>query len=97
MFQINAHVIPGEDTENHEKYKGAYAVLYIDYADIDGAYELAKHYIIENGWKIQEIETEYFIIDSESDVESDQVKYYHEAIKYGYSLVFNCYETEDDN
>ncbi len=69
--------------------------MYINYADIDGAFELAKYYIEINDWKLDELEDEYFILDSSEDVEQEQLQYYNEALEFGYSLIFHCYENEE--
>ena len=94
MFQINAHVLPTENSEHHENIVGAYASVYINYADIDGAFELAKYYLTQSGWEIKELEENYFIIESEGDVEADQTELYREALKDGYSLLLLGYTSE---
>ena len=43
---------------------------------------------------LTEIEEEYFTLDSVNDVDEDQKELYEEAIEYGYTIVFNCYEEE---
>jgi hypothetical protein len=96
MFQINAHVIPTENSENFGRFVGAYANFYINYAEIDGAYELAKYYLAQNEWEIKELEDEYYIIENGDEIDEDQVEFYKEALTDGYSLVLNCYETEGD-
>jgi hypothetical protein len=98
MYLINAHVLPTERLDKDKEIIGAYAALYIDYKDIDGAFELAKYYIDLEGWKINELEDEYFILNSADNVvEEENRQYYHEALEYGYSLVFFTYKSEDDD
>lgn len=94
MFLINALAKPKKSSEHYDEVIGAYVSLYIDYKDIEGAIRLAKFYIKDEGWKVTEIEEEYFTLDSVSEVEDDQKELYEEAIEYGYSIVFNCYEEE---
>jgi len=96
MYQINAHATPTELSNQYGKVKGAYVTIYVNYADIDGAYELAKYYIGIDGWRIDELEDEYFVLNSPNDVEKTEVQFYNEALKEGYSLIFNCYESEND-
>ena len=96
MFLINAHAKPTKESEQFDKVIGAYISVYIDYKEIDGAFELAKYYIKEEGWKLDEIEDEYFTIDSKSDVESDEEELYNECLEYGCSMIFNCYESEEE-
>ncbi|KAB1153848.1 hypothetical protein [Tenacibaculum aiptasiae] len=94
MFLINALAKPRKSSEHYDEVIGAYVSLYIDYKDIEGAIRLAKFYIKDEGWKVTEIEEEYFTLDSVDDVDEDQKELYEEAIEYGYSIVFNCYEEE---
>lgn len=94
MFLINALAKPKKSSEHYDEVIGAYVSLYIDYNDIDGAMKLAKFYIKQEGWKVTEIEQEYFTLDSVDDVDEDQKELYTEAVEYGYTIVFNCYEEE---
>lgn len=95
MFLINALAKPKKSSEHYDEVIGAYVSLYIDYKDIEGALRLAKFYIKDEGWKVTEIEEEYFSLDSVNDVEEEEQKeLYNEAVEYGYSIVFNCYEEE---
>ena len=94
MFLINALAKPNKSSEHYDEVIGAYVSLYIDYKDIEGAMKLAKFYIKEEGWKLTEIEKEYFTLDTVDDVDEDQKELYTEALEYGYTIVFNCYEEE---
>ncbi len=95
MFLINALAKPKKSSEHYDEVIGAYVSLYIDYKDIEGALKLASFYIKDEGWKVTEIEEEYFRLDSVNDVEEEEQKeLYNEAVEYGYSIVFNCYEEE---
>ncbi len=96
MYHINIHCRPTkENVEFHGKIIGAYATILIDYKDYDGAVELSKFYVIENNWEIIEIEDEYYIFESKEDLGEDYMEYFDEIKEYGYSMVFNLYETED--
>jgi hypothetical protein len=97
MFLINALVKPTKKSDQYDDVIGAYVSLYIDYKDIEGAFKLAKYYIKSEDWKVTEIEEEYFTLDSASDVEEDHVELYEEALEYGYSMIFNCFEEEDED
>ncbi|CAA0143134.1 hypothetical protein TM902_120099 [Tenacibaculum maritimum] len=94
MFLINVLAKPKKETEQYGEVVGAYVSLYIDYKDIEGAIQLAKFYIKEEGWKVVKVEEEYFVLDSSEDVEEDQVPLYREALEDGYAIIFNCYEEE---
>jgi len=96
MFQIIAHVKPTEKSEHFNECEGAYAVLFINYSDIDGAFELAKYYIEEENWDIIELEQEYFIHESKDDMDESYQQYFDEIMESGYSLIFNLYEKDED-
>lgn len=96
MLFINAEAKPNERNEYYGKVAGAFVTLYIDYKDVDGAFELAKFYIESEGWTAIKIEEEYFVLDSKNDVEKDQHQYYDEAKEIGYSMLFNQYVSDDD-
>ena len=96
MFQIIAHVKPTEKSTHFAKYKGAYAVLFINYKDIDGAFELAKYYITEDDWEIIELEQEYLVIEDKEEMDENYSEYYDEIMDNGYSIVFNLYENDEE-
>lgn len=94
MFLINALAIPKKHSKLYKEVAGAYVSLYIDYKDVEGAFKLAKHYIKTEGWKVAEIEEEYYSLDSVDDLEDELKDFYNEAKEFGYTMVFNCYEEE---
>jgi hypothetical protein len=97
MYQIIAHTKPRKDSKHHGEVLGAYATIFIDFKEIDGAYVLAKHYIEDEGWEIIELEDEYFIINSIEDMAKDYQQYFDEVFQYGYTLIFNTYHSIDDD
>lgn len=44
---------------------------------------------------IIEVEDEYFIYDSKESIGEDYEQYYEEVLEYGYSMIFNLYESEE--
>ena len=96
MFLINAIAKPKKSSEHYDEVIGAFVSLYIDYKDIEGAFKLAEFYIKEEGWKITEMEEEYFTLDSKDDIDEEQVELYEEALEYGYAIIFNCFEEDED-
>ena len=94
MFHIVSHVKPTEESEHFGEAEGAYATLFINYKDIDGAYALAKFYLENEGWEIIEIEEDCFIIESKDEMAEENKQYYDEVFEYGYSIIFNVYEKE---
>lgn len=96
MFLINAHAKPTKDSDQFGEVIGAYVSVYVKYSDIDGAFELAKYYIKEEGWTIDELEDEYFTINSKDDLDNDEFELYDDCMSQGFSMIFNCYESEDE-
>ena len=96
MIQIVIHCKPKENSEQFGKVLGAYAAIFIDYKDIDGAFELAKFYVKENDWEVLEIDEEYFIINAREDMDEAYEQYFEEVIEYGYSIVYNMYLDDSD-
>lgn len=96
MYQIISHVKPTPDSEHFGEVKGAYAVLFIDYKDIDGAFAMTQFYLENEGWEIIEIEDEYYVIERKDDMGEDYKRYYSEILEYGYSTIFNLYKDEED-
>lgn len=96
MFLINAHAKPTKESDQYDKVIGAYISIYLNYADIDGAFELAKYYIKGEGWVLDDVEDEYYTINSKSELEDDEQELYDECLEYGFSMIFNCYESEEE-
>lgn len=96
MYQIIAHVRPTEQSEHYRQVEGAYAVLFINYKDIDGAYALARYYIQDNGWEVLELEEEYYPIETIEDMNFEHREHYEDIMEYGYSLIFNTYENAEE-
>ena len=97
MFLFNFHTEPLPACEKYGECKGAYVAVFINYQDYDGAVELAKYYIESNDWKILQLEEEYWILESQDDVNQDNLEYYEEASQTGYSVIFNLYESDDED
>ena len=96
MFHIVAHCRPKEDNkEFHGKVIGAFVSILIDYKDYDGAMVLSKYYIEEQGWEIISFEDEYYTFESQEELPEDYRQYFDELSQYGYSMVFNTYNSEE--
>lgn len=96
MYLINIQAKPKKKSEHYDTIAGAFASVYVDYKDVNGAVNLAKYYVKQEGWKVESVDDEYFTLNSIDDVEQeqDQLDLYNEALEYGYSIIFNCYEEE---
>jgi len=97
MYLINIHAKPTKESDQFDKVVGAYVSIYINYKDINGAFELAKFYTKDEGWEIDEVEEEYFEIDSKDEIEEEEFELYDEALEYGFSMIFNCYESDEED
>ncbi|CAL2087880.1 hypothetical protein [Tenacibaculum sp. 190524A05c] len=95
MFLINLQAEPKKGSEYYEKVVGAFVSVYIDYADAEGAIQLAKYYTEEEGWKVNNVDDEFFEIEDEKELDKENREFYDEAKEYGYTMVFNCYESDE--
>jgi len=96
MLLINLHAIPESTSEYFGKVIGAYVSVYVDYVDAEGAIQLAKFYTEDEGWKVENIEDEFFEIENAAELDEEQKQFFEEAEEYGYTMIFNCYESEDE-
>jgi hypothetical protein len=69
---------------------GAYINCWIQFKDYEAAEQLAKLLIRKQGW-IPEKKTAASIVQKRSCKKRTDQQYYSEAIKYGYTLVFNTW------
>lgn len=88
MYRIIAHVKPKKKVK---KILGAYAAIFIDYKDIDGAFQLAKFYLENDGWEVVELENEYYIVANKDEMGDGYEKYYEDVLDAGYSVIYNTY------
>ncbi|CAL2059041.1 hypothetical protein [Tenacibaculum sp. 190524A05c] len=96
MFLINLQAEPKKGSEYYEKVVGAFVSVYIDYVDAEGAIQLAKYYTEEEGWKVNNVDDEFFEIEDEKELDKENREFYDEAKEYGYTMVFNCYESDEE-
>lgn len=96
MILINLHAVPTKESEYFNQFIGSYVSVYIDYSEVSGAIQLAKYYVEEEGWVVNNIDDEYYVIDKKDDLESDQQEFFSEAKEYGYTMVFNAYESVEE-
>ncbi len=96
MFQIIAHVKPTSTSRHFGLVEGAYVVVFINFKDIDGAFELTKYYIASEGWEFIEFDEEYYLINSKEEMGDDYQKYFDEIQEYGYAMIFNTYPFDEE-
>jgi hypothetical protein len=91
LFTIRSRINPkSKVSEEFREFGGAYVNCYIQFKDFEAAEKLAKLLIKEQGW-IPEMRTDAWQIQKKELRTKKDKQYYSEAIKYGYSLVFNMW------
>ena len=97
LFTIRSRINPKSKTaERFPDISGAYVNCWIQFKDFEAAEKLAKLLIRERGW-VPEKRTDASIIQRKGLKTKKDKQFYAEAIKYGYTLVFNMWSkgTED--
>lgn len=97
MFTFRFHALPNPDAERDpaaEGAIGAYAVVWIDFRDQDGAEILARHYVTAAGWIPGELEE--VRCPELDDYAADDVlrSYFNQACEYGYCVSFHLYSED---
>ncbi len=91
LFTIRSRVNPkSKAATEFSDAAGAYVSCYISFKDFSAAEKLAKLLIREEGW-IPEKRTEAWKVQKKQLKTKKQKQHYSEAIRYGYSLVFNMW------
>jgi hypothetical protein len=94
LFTIRSRINPkSKASEQFRDAGGAYVNCYISFKDFAAAEKLAKLLIREEGW-IPEQRTDAWKIQKKQLRTKKEKQYYSEAIKYGYSLVFNMWRKD---
>lgn len=96
MYLINLQAKPKKGTEYYDKIVGAFVSVYIDYVDAEGAIYLAKYYTEQEGWKVENIDDEFFEITNSNELDKEQRECFDEAKEYGFTMVFNAYESDEE-
>ncbi|HEV2862586.1 MAG TPA: hypothetical protein VGX48_16350 [Pyrinomonadaceae bacterium] len=91
LFTIRSKIKPkSEAARRLPDVAGAYVNAWIQFKDYDAAEKLARLLIRERGW-IPEETTDASIIQKKGLKKKRDKQFYAEAIKYGYTLVFNMW------
>ena len=98
MFVFRFHALPDPNADLPPEGRGAagaYASVWINFAEQVGAELVARHYVQERGWLILELED--VRIPSRSDYEEHEaaLRYFDEAAKYGYCVSVHLYERDE--
>ena len=91
LFAFRSRVNPKSKEANRLKdIAGAYVNCWINFKDYEASEKLAKMLIKEQGW-LAEKKTDESKIQKKLLRNQKQKRYYAEAIKYGYTLVFHIW------
>jgi len=97
LITIRSRIKPtSKAAERFPDIGGAYVSCYIQFKDYDAAKKLAKLLIREQGW-IPEKRTDAWVLRKSELKTKKEKQYYSEALKYGYSLVFNMWPKDADD
>lgn len=97
LFTFSARVNPkSSDAERLADVGGAYVSCWISFKDYEASEKLAKLLIRDAGWipgkKVDESKVQKKWCRKKSDK-----RYYAEALKYGYTLVFNMWPRDAED
>ena len=94
LFTYRARVNPkSAASEEHRESGGAYVSCYISFKDYDGAKALVKFYIRDQGWIPGKLVNE-FKVQKSSCKKKLEKQCFSEALKYGYSMIFNMWRKD---
>lgn len=97
MFHIVINCKPKKENEEFfNKVLGAYVSILIDYKDYEGVMQLAKFYVEQEGWEIIKIDEQYFTFNKKEDLPEDYQQYFKELGEFGYSMIFNTYDDDEE-
>lgn len=96
LFSIRARVNPKSTyAKANPDVGGAYANCYISFKDYDGAEKLAKMLLRENGL-VPGKDVEVWKLQRKNLTSEEEKKYYSEALRFGYCLVFHTWPKNAD-
>jgi len=97
LITIRSRIKPNSETaKQFPDIGGAYVNCYIQFKEYDAAEKLAKLLIRERGW-IPEKTTDAWKLRKSKLKTKKEKQYYVEALKYGYSLVFNMWSKDAED
>ena len=84
------HAAARKGNERHPPGAGAYVSCWINFRLYEGALELAKFYVRNEGWTIRGVDSHTWI-NGPKHAPRGTVRYYREAIQHGACFVFHEY------
>jgi hypothetical protein len=97
LFTFHATVNPkAKLAPRFNEVGGAYVSCYINFKDYEASEALARLLIKEQGW-ILKAKTDECVMLKRYCKTKKHLQYYSEAIKYGYTLVFDVYPKDAED
>ena len=94
MYMLIIRSRPGEAADEYGEAGGAHVHAFIDFADEWGAKELAKSYIVEEGWIPEVIVDVDWVTREELDEEARTA--YDEATDEGSSFIYEMWSVDEE-
>jgi len=88
------HAVARKDSEHHPVGSGAYVSCWVNFRLYEGALELAKFYVRQQGWSVRSVRSHAWL-NGPSHAVRGTVRYYREALRVGASLVFHEYPANE--
>ena len=92
MFFFSYEVIPQPKSDAAKQYAGGFANCWIDFKSHWGAKQLAELAIKDYGWDIKRLDRELETGKDYYKGDEDDFKYFEEAERDGWSIVFHTYD-----
>ena len=98
MWVITIHAIPNtkENPDAAKEFGGSYVNCWINFLLEDGAVELSKFYIRQNGWIPLEITEDNLWFNQDDCETTEEKQYFSEADEYGACLIWHSYPFESE-
>jgi hypothetical protein len=97
LFTFRSRIKPNsEAAQTFRNVGGAYVNCWINFKDYEAAEKLARLLLRESGW-IPEKKTDESVIQKRYLKKKKDLQYYSEALKYGYTLVFNMWPKDAED
>jgi hypothetical protein len=88
------HAVARKGNEHHAIGSGAYVSCWVNFRLYEGALELAKFYVKQQGWSIQSVSSHAWL-NGLSHAVRGTVRHYREALRVGASFVFHEYPANE--
>jgi hypothetical protein len=88
------HAVARKGNKAHPVGSGAYVSCWVNFRLYEGALELARFYVKEQGWSVQSVDSHTWL-NGPSHAQRGTVRHYREALQVGASFVFHEYSARE--